>query len=481
MRTLEGLRLTLPELRFDATQVMQKRWVKLHARFNDTYDVMSAPRISDITDYLKLHNRTVLTFKQRSDRCHQLLARILFSVSELQELLPHKELTLLHTETTYGVKLLLLETPEAEKKLFEQYLHWLVFCLSQQIATQFANYHNEPNSLWGELHRVYQQVLSTNIEDTMGYPLKATIGQTYQTIVFFAAAEPHHLDATDSRILLKWLRIWMPTDCMTLLTSTETSRHQFYVSLLENRGVLSDKRVHEFLVHDHSILVAEPKPLIEIAKAHINFLHANGDLEDIKLKLNVDSTDVICALKKASVSWGKIADRKDVRIKSYESVELVVGLPYVLQILSSHSKKRPNAVNGVAINTSKAGVCVEISSKDIINTNVGDIVSENATANESFVGVVKWIRKTPGSAQMGIQLLLGNPKSVQTSISDHWVNGLFMHEGNNEVLLTRSGIYHTGQNLRISDQHHNKTVVANLGPLLNRFGNTDVFRVLFEQ
>lgn len=480
MRTFEGLRLTLPERHFDATQVMQKRWAKLHALFNATYDVMSTPRMSDITDYLKIHNRTALTFEQRYDRCHQLLARIMSSAGELQDLLPHKELSLLHTETTFAVKLLLQETIEADTVLSQQYLHWLVFCLSQQIASQFANYHNEPKSLWGELHRVYQFVLDQGIEHKFAFPLTATIGQTYQSIVFFAAAEPHHLDATDSGILLNWLRVWMPRDSMTVLSSHETSRHQFYVNLLENRGVLSDKRVQEFLVHDHSILVAEPKPLIEIAKAHIAMLHANGIIDDIKLQLNVDSIDIICALKKAIMSWGKITDRKEVRIRSYESVELVVGLPYVLQILNSHSNKRLNCVNGVAINSSKGGTCVEISSKDIINTNVGDIVSEKSAKNESFVGVVKWIKKAPGSAQMGIEFLLGNPRSVQTTVSDHWVNGLFMHEGTNEVLLTRSGTYHAGQNVRISDHDHNKTVVANLGPLLNRFGNTDVFRVFLE-
>jgi hypothetical protein len=480
MKKFTGLRLTLPTLHFDMSEVMQKRSVDMYETFLHNNDVMDAPRISDIADFLSLHNRTEIPFTLRHQRCHKLLEQIMFSAIDLQELLPHKELATLHTETCFSVKLLLLHVPASNTDLQQQYLHWLVFCLSQQIASQFANYHNEPKSLWGELHRVYQYVLDEKLETTTGYPLKPNIAQTYQAIVFFTAAEPYHLDATDARILLQWLRAWMPNDCMTRLTSQETSRHQFYVNLLENRGVLSDKRLHELLVQDHGILVAEPTALMAIAKSHINYLHANGSVDEIKIYLDVDNIDIICALKKALVSWGKITERKDVRIKSYESVELVVGLPYVLQILGSHVEHRPNAISGTAINNSKNGACIEISSKDIINANVGDIVNEQISASESFIGVVKWIRKTPDSAQMGIEYLLGNSHSVQTSITDHWVNGLFMQEGNNEVLLTRSGIYHSGQNLRIANHNHEKTVLANLGPLLNRFGNTDVFRVLFD-
>ena len=58
MKKFTGLRLTLPTLHFDMSEVMQKRSVDMHETFLHNNDVMDAPRISDIADFLSLHNRT---------------------------------------------------------------------------------------------------------------------------------------------------------------------------------------------------------------------------------------------------------------------------------------------------------------------------------------------------------------------------------------------------------------------------------------
>lgn len=481
MKKFLSLRLTLPEWHLDASDVAQKRFVDLHAAFSDIDDLSEVAQLTDIIDYLKVHNRTRMTFQQRANRCHHLIQQIIISSDSLQEALPLNLLSVLHAESGYAVKLLLEGLDDHHLQGKTQYLHWLLYTLGQQISSHFAAYFSDPKNLWGELHRTYQYILDNKLGDSVSEPLKQTLSQTYQSIVFFAAAQPHHFNPTESRILLQWLRRWVPLDAMSHQTSRTTSEHFFYVNLLENGSILSDKRLQHYLINDNSILVATPIPLIELAKHHIGILKATGKPISVNITLDVDHIDVIATLKKAINIWGKIASRKENRVASYESIELVVGLPYVLKVLDSHAEHRPNAISGLAVNTSRRGTCIELNGRDGIHANVGDIVNQHSAAKNSIVGVVKWVRRSQEMALLGVEYILGDAHPVVTTLTDHWVSALLMRDDKNEVLLTRSGIYRPNQELRMSDPHHQKTLVAKLGPLLNRFGDTDAFRVTFER
>lgn len=471
------LRLTLPQQNIS---VRPEEVSRLSREFGQLVSsgVSFAMRPDLITTHLHNLNRMELTGDERYLLCYKLVYQVMAEKDQLRRSLSPAMLIDLNAEAGFAAKLLLKDCPSHSVEEKAQFTHWVLFSLSEQIRDHYERYKTEPKVLWGEIHRIYEYAMLHRISDFKTHPLNVSIEHSYKLAIMTAASEPYHFNLTEARVLFQWLNRW--SDKCTISNQISRNRNQayFYVNLSLNEGVLSHSQSEQYLANDYSVLAINPLPLISLAKEHMAFLKSAGKKEDIGIDIPVDSVDCYVTLKKAALSWSHNASRKDNRQQCHQDVSLIIGLKQVHGFLKSPSKEMIRPVKGVELNNSRGGACIEIGESEAQNANVGDIIFENANENSQKLGVIKWLKRSAETMILGIEFIIGKTQPVAINIKNKITNALLVSSAQNDTLLARTGVYKNGTPFYVKIPHRQQALAAISGPLVNRHGRTDQFKII---
>jgi len=471
------LRLTLPQQNISIRPEDVNRLSRESGQLMSS-GVSFSVRPDLITTHLHNLNRMELSGDDRYLLCYKLVYQVMSETDQLRRSLSPAMLMDLNTEAGYTAKLLLKDCPSHSVEEKAQFTHWVLFSLSEQIRDHYERYKTEPKTLWGEIHRIYEYAMLHRITDFKTQPLNVTIEHSYKLAIMTAASEPYHFNLTEARILFQWLSRW--SDRCTISNQISRSRNQayFYVNLSVNEGVLSQSQSEQYLANDYAVLAINPLPLISLVKEHMAYLKTSGKKENIGIDIAVDSVDCYVALKKAALSWARNASRKDNREQCHEDVSLIIGLKQVHGFLKRSSKEMIRPVRGVTLNSSRGGACIEIVESLAQNANVGDIIFENEHKNSQKLAVIKWLKRSADTILLGVEFILGKTQPVAINIKNKITDALLVSSAQNDTLLARTGVYKNGTPFYVKIPHRQQALAAISGPLINRHGRTDQFKII---
>lgn len=471
------LRLTLPQQNIS---VRREEILRLANEFSQLVSggISFSARPDLITSQLHNLNRMQLTGDERYQLSFKLVEQVIAESEELRRALSPAMLMELNVETGYAAKLLLKDCPAHSVEEKAQFTHWVLYSLSEQIRDHYERYNTEPKNLWGEIHRIYEYAMLHRISDFKTKPLNTTIESSYKLAIMLAAAEPYHFNLAEVRILFLWLNRWVSRCTISNQISRVRNQSYFYVNLSENEGVLNHKQAEKYLANDYAVMTLNPLPLISLAREHMAHLKSSGKKEDIGIDIAVDNVDCFVTLKKAILSWARKASRKDNRLECHETVSLVIGLKQVHGYLKKSTNSNIHEVKGVALNSSKGGACIEIIEASAQNTNVGDIVFEQDKASSRHLAVIKWLKRSAETIIFGLEFILGKAQPVAIRLKNKLADALLVSSAQNDTLLATTGVYAGGVPFHVKVPHRHEAMAAITGPLINRHGKTDQFKII---
>lgn len=470
------LRLTLPQQQLNADH-------HLVVRFKDVMlEKLSDPdlfisQVETVNAQLHNLNRSNLAGDTRFNLMAPVMNRYLMVLHQLRKKAKGSVLSELNKEMAYACKLLIRDCPPSGPEEKAQLFHWAMIAMIEQVRDHYEKYLSEPKGVWGELHRLYEQAYLQKLTQNTNAPMNRSIEQSYKQALMLAAGEPHHLSVKENRQLFYWLGSNADKIYLNRQESRDLNQNYYYIDLARNESVLNHRQIGD-VGNDQTILCLNPLSLINLAKEHMKAIRQGSPVQRMGFAQDMDAVDAFLLIRKALQAWAHTTSRRYERENCHMTAELAIGLHQIHGVLKQAAKSGQLLVNATMVNKSKAGACMEMNGAAHYQPNVGDVISErDEGAHRQKLAVIRWLKSTVDSLMFGIEFITGVAQPVAIKIRDKMVEALLVSAAQMDTLITASGLYRNGEAIRLKLPHKEMTLQAVAGPLINRQGNTDQFRI----
>lgn len=470
------LRLSLPQqqLQADHQTIVRYKDVVL-GKLSDS-DLFVA-QADTVISHLHNMNRSSISGDTRYSLLSPVLNRYMSLLFELRDSCKPSVMSELNKEASVTCKLLLRDCPPHSTDEKAQFIQWTMVTLGEQIRDHFEKYLSEPKDLWGELHRLYQHASDQRLTEFFTAPLNRTIEQTYKQILMLAAAEPHHLSLKESRNLYYWLGQNSDRIQLRLQERKDLYQNYYYIDPLKNDGVLSHREVGG-QANGQAVLCMNPLPLISLAKEQMQMIRKGQPINGMGFPEVIDPIDGFLLLRKSAQAWARTTSRRHEREQCHKTAELAIGLHQIHGALKKSAKNNQVLVNATVVNKSKGGVCLQINPGARHQPHVGEVIAEREEGGQKQrLGVIRWLKSTVDNLLFGIEFITGMAQPVAIKIKDKLAEALLVSAAQMDTLITNSGIYRSGEPIRVKLPHRDMMLQAVSGPLVSRQGDTDQFRI----
>jgi len=399
-------------------------------------------------------------------------------------------------EMACGYKTIVLEVAQTRKRrqLDELRLSMAraIFYLEQAVFACALYRQTPPESVWLEIHTIYQYAVQLGIaENPIRDPIArartaTSISLTYRRALLFGLSDPFHQSVSVMGRLLNFIRRHAQDAVLKAYSPPPTERCQFVIDPMSDYPARAYVKQGDEEPPGNALLL----DTLQLTRSAHDQLKRLTSAAQYDVELDDEFQDELGRklLEEVVYAWGMIPRREEERTEGEEDIELMIGIGAVAHCMNGgkqlelsstdhashaatagtfqlHQVRRqastPEPVGGRVVDKAASGIRIAVpyNAAAVGSLRVGDIIAVRESAGAWTPGLIRWIRCVDDAIHLGVRKLQrpSRPVAVKPVATEGEVpfkEGLALFPDDEEAaiqLITPPGLYRQQRNLFIDD------------------------------